>query len=417
MDGRRQYPVPRVVWVVAALVAVALCMPVLWHQIYANELNRLVDLEVYREAGASVRIGREVYDYRTPPPQLLAFTYPPFAAVLAVPLSWLSFMAAAWLWELVSLCLLIWLVVFCFRPLVPVWRAWLETKVGAARAAWTTAILAPMLLPAFMWLEPVRTTFRFGQVNIIIAALVVADCCMAATRWPRGMLVGVAAAIKLTPGLFIPYLWLSGRRRAAYVATATFLGCQLLAGAVIPGDSRQFWTDSLLDADRLGSNTVTANVAIRGALLRVHMPEALSTALLVVGVLAFLVIGVARALLASKAGAELAGVALIGLTSVAVSPVSWDHHLIWLVPAFAVLLADPWRPRRVVGTAVAAALFYTRIPWMSARLLRSTAGLADVWWRTFNLSFTIVTLILIVTLPLKSLTRISGPWGHRSRPL
>jgi alpha-1,2-mannosyltransferase len=274
-----------------------------------------------------------------------------------------------------------------------------------------------MMLPVMMWLEPVRTTFRFGQVNVIIAVLVVADCAMASTRWPRGMLVGIAAAIKLTPGLFIPYLWFSGRRRAAYVATATFIGCQLLAAAVIPGDSKDYWTDALFSSERLGNNKVTANVAIRGALLRLAPPKPVLTALVVVLVLAFLVIGMSRALLASRAGAELAGVTLVGLTSVAVSPVSWDHHLIWLVPAFALLLADPWRPRRVLGAAAAAAVFYTRLPWTGARLLKTAEGLADVPWRIANLSFSILTLILIVTLPLVSLTHISRPWGRRSRPL
>ncbi|MEO6715351.1 MAG: glycosyltransferase 87 family protein [Mycobacteriales bacterium] len=417
MDGRRQHSVPRVVWVVAAVAAVGLCLPLLWHQIHAQPPNRLVDLEVYRDAGESVRIGRDVYQHRTPLPQALAFTYPPFAALLSLPLALASFTTAAWAWEVVSLLLLIWLVAFCFRPLVPVWRAWLDPKIGTARAAWATALLAPMVLPAIAWLEPVRTTFRFGQVNVLIAALVVADCCTAFTRWPRGMLIGVAAAIKLTPGLFIPYLWLSGRRRAAYVATATFVGCQLLAAAVVPDDSKQYWTDALFNSERLGSNAATANVAIRGALLRLHLPHPIFIGLVVIGVLAFLVIGMSRALLASKAGAELAGVALVGLTSVAVSPVSWDHHLIWLVPAFALLLADPWRPRRLLAAAAAGALFYTRIPWTAARLLRSTEGIADAWWRTLNLSFTIAVLILVVALPLKSLTQLSRPWGTRSRPL
>lgn len=411
MNGRRPDPVPRVAWIIATVVAVALCAPIIWHQLYADPSRRLVDLEVYREAGRSVRMGRAVYEFTTPAPQDLPFTYPPFAALLAVPLALLTFTAAGWVWQLASFALLAWLVAFSFRPVVAEWREWFGARIAnSKRAGLITAALAPLLLPAMMWLEPVRTTFRFGQVNIIIAALVVADCCLSWTRWPRGMLVGLAAAVKLTPGLFIPYLWLSGRRRAAYVATATFVGAHALAAAVLPGDSKAFWTDALLHSGRLGDNTVTANVAIRGALLRLDPPGALFVALIVVGVLGALVIGMSRALLASRGGAELAGVALVGLTSVAISPVSWDHHLIWLVPAFAVLVADPTRSRRLVAALALAAVFYSRFAWSAGSVLRRTDGVAVIGWRTLNLSFTIALLVIIVALPLKSLAQLPRSW-------
>lgn len=412
MNGRRPAPVPRLVWVIAAAVAVGLAFPIVWHQVYANPLHRLVDLEVYREAGRSVRLGRGVYDFRTPSPQLLPFTYPPFPALLAVPLGLLSFRAAGWVWELANLALLGALVAFCFRPVVAQWREWLAARTSDRIAGWITAGVAPMLLPLMIWLEPVRATFRFGQVNVIIAVLVVADCCLTWTRWPRGVLVGVAAAIKLTPALFIPYLWLSGRRRAAYVATATFVGAQLLAAAVIPGDSKDYWTNALFHSDRLGDNKVTANVAIRGALLRLGPPRPVFVAVLVVAVVAVLVIGLSRALLASRGGAELAGVALVGLTSVAISPVSWDHHLIWLVPVFAVLLADPGRPRRLPAAAALAGVFYSRLPWWSASEGRAASGVAVAWWRMLNLSFTIATLVVVVALPLKSLSRLPRSWSR-----
>lgn len=411
MNGRRPAPVPRVAWVIAALFAVGLAFPIVWHQVHSRPIHRLVDLEVYREAGRSVQMGRALYGFSTPPPQNLPFTYPPFPALLAVPLGWMSFRIAGWVWELANFALLAWLVAFCFRPAVAEWREWLASRFGARTAGRITAGVAPLLLPMMMWLEPVRATFRFGQVNIIIAALVIADCCFTWTRWPRGVLVGVAAAIKLTPGLFIPYLWLSGRRRAAYVATATFVGCQLLAAAVIPGDSKKYWTDALFSSNRLGDNAVPANVSFRGALLRMHVPGPALAVLLVIGVVVMLVVGMSRALLASRGGAELAAVTLVGLTTVAISPVSWDHHLIWLVPAFAVLLADPGYPRRLLSAAGLALLFYSRIPWWSASILkRSGGGPIQGWWWTLTLSFSIATVIAIFAFPLKSLSQLPRTW-------
>jgi alpha-1,2-mannosyltransferase len=296
------------------------------------------------------------------------------------------------------------------------WREWLAARIGDRPAGWAAAVLGPLLLPLMIWLEPVRATFRFGQVNVFIAALVVADCCLTWTRWPRGLLVGVAAAIKLTPGLFIPYLWLSGRRRAAYVATATFVGCQLFAAAISPSDSKDYWTDALFHSDRLGNNRVTANVALRGALLRLRPPRPVLAVLLVAGVLVVLAVGLSRALLASRGGAELAGVVLVGLTSVAISPVSWDHHLIWLVPAFALLVADPGNRRRLAAAIVLAALFYSRLPWWAAAALRHKHGPVVVYWRTLNTSFTIATVVLILTLPLKSFSGLPRSWARGGYP-
>jgi alpha-1,2-mannosyltransferase len=391
---------PRVVFVAAALVALALSFPILWHQIYANPTNRLVDLEVYREAGRSVLDSRAVYAFRTPEPQDLPFTYPPFAAVLSVPLALVHFMVAGWLWELASLVVLIGLVGYLYRPVVRRWRDWLCSRYGDRAAALAAAALGPLLLPALIWLEPVRTTFRFGQVNIFMMALVVADCCLPRTRWPRGVLVGVAAAVKLTPGLFVPYLWLTGRRRAAYVATATFVAAQALAMAVIPGDSLDYWTDAFFSSGRLGNNRGTANIAIRGALMRWWLPGVVLAVvwLLIAG--GVLVLGMSRAVRASRAGAEVAGVTIVGLISVAVSPVSWDHHAVWLIGALALLVADPARTRRVVTAVLLAGWFYTRIPWWSSTSARRTDWPVRIFWRLMNQSFTWLVVALVLLVPL-----------------
>jgi alpha-1,2-mannosyltransferase len=405
-----------VVFVAAALVALALSFPILWHQIYADPTNRLVDLEVYREAGRSVLDSRAVYEFRTPEPQDLPFTYPPFAAVLSVPLALVHFMVAGWIWELASLVVLIGLVAFLYRPVVERWRDWLSTRYGDRAATLTAAALAPLLLPALIWLEPVRTTFRFGQVNIFMIALVVADCCLPRTRWPRGVLVGLATAIKLTPGLFVPYLWLTGRRRAAYVATATFVAAQGLAMVVIPGDSVDYWTDAFFSSGRLGNNRGTANIAIRGALMRWWLPGVILAAVLLVIAGGVLVVGMSRAVRASQAGAEVAGVTIVGLITVAISPVSWDHHAVWVVGALALLVADPTRTRRLLAAVLLAGWFYTRIPWWTSKPARLTDWPLRIIFRLTNQSFTWLVVALVLTVPLVVLARRAPDDGARLSP-
>ncbi|HZG93782.1 MAG TPA: glycosyltransferase 87 family protein [Mycobacteriales bacterium] len=409
-------PAARVVFVAAALVALALSFPILWHQIYADPTNRLVDLEVYREAGRSVLDSRAVYEFRTPEPQDLPFTYPPFAAVLSVPLALVHFMVAGWIWELASLVVLIGLVAFLYRPVVEWWRDWLSTRYGDRAATLTAAALAPLLLPALIWLEPVRTTFRFGQVNIFMIALVVADCCLPRTRWPRGVLVGLATAIKLTPGLFVPYLWLTGRRRAAYVATATFVAAQGLAMVVIPGDSVDYWTDAFFSSGRLGNNRGTANIAIRGALMRWWLPGVILAAVLLVIAGGVLVVGMSRAVRASQAGAEVAGVTIVGLITVAISPVSWDHHAVWVVGALALLVADPTRTRRLLAAVLLAGWFYTRIPWWTSKPARLTDWPLRIIFRLTNQSFTWLVVALVLTVPLVVLARRAPDDGARLSP-
>jgi alpha-1,2-mannosyltransferase len=401
----------RAVFLVAATVAVALSFPILWHQTHAQEYHRLVDLEVYRDAGRSLLDGRTIYTYRTPPPQLLPFTYPPFAAVISVPLALVSFTVAGWLWVLACLGIFAGLVAYAFRPAVRGWRGWLAERYGDDAAALATAAFTPLLLPVVVWLEPVRMTFRFGQVNIFIIAIVVADCCLRRPPWPRGVGVGLATAVKLTPGLFVPYLWLTGRRRAAYVATATFFVCQGLAVAVIPQDSVHYWTDAFFSSSRLGNNRQTANIAVRGALLRWFPPKLLFPLLVVLLVGAVLFVGLIRAVRASQQRAELGAVTLVGLTTIAVSPVSWDHHAVWVVLALALLVADPTKKLRLLLAVALAAWFYTRIPWWTSPLARTAPWPVKPFFRLLNQSFTWLVVALIVALPTQvpaAVRRVAG---------
>ena len=92
-----------------------------------------------------------------------------------------------------------------------------------------------MLFAACAYLFPMRDEMRFGQVDTVLLAMAVADCAARAPRWPRGALVGLATAIKLVPGVFIVYLWLSGRRRAAVTAAAAALAWTLGAWLLLPG--------------------------------------------------------------------------------------------------------------------------------------------------------------------------------------
>lgn len=352
-NGARRAPLATVL---AALLLVAVVGPLLWTRLYATPNLRMVDLAVYRAAGESLVHGRPLYGYLTPVPQLLPFTYPPFSAIVALPLAFMSGQAANWVWSLGTLFVLGWLVMVGFRPFV---RRFPASYRPLALCA---------LLGAMAWTLPVRDCFRFGQVGIFLAALCVLDCVLPNTRWPRGMMIGLAAAVKLVPGVFIPYLWLTNRKRAAVVATAWFVGVNIATAIAIPQASKAYWTSALFDSNRLGNNAGTSNQSVRGAFLRA-LPGNLGSALWVIVVIVVAIAAYRWARRASLSGYEVRGVAIVGLLSVLVSPVSWIHHLAgWIPLTIGVVLGDGRNLRRVLYALFGAVFFTLELPWWGSTI-------------------------------------------------
>ncbi|HEX5291080.1 MAG TPA: glycosyltransferase family 87 protein, partial [Streptosporangiaceae bacterium] len=179
----------------AWIAALAAIWPLVRGYLTSVPDQRMVDLGVYRTSGLSVLQGQPLYTVLTPPPQLLPFTYPPAAALFAVPLALLPWSAAQLAWVpfvYVPLAVIIW---FAFAPLLR------RVSPVPLRAAAFAVVFA-----AGAYLFPMRDEIRFGQVDTVLLALAVADCAARSPRWPRGVLVGLATAIKLVPGVFIVYL-------------------------------------------------------------------------------------------------------------------------------------------------------------------------------------------------------------------
>lgn len=348
-------------------VAVAAAAPVV-HQWLGNQPDqRLVDLEVYREGGLAVLRGAPLYDFLTQPPQLLPFTYPPIAAALAVPFTLLPWRAAQWAWTgLIYLSLVI-VVCYAFRDLIRRTGRWAPLTAG-------------VLVAAMTWLDPVRDQVRFGQVGLFLLAMCLADCCARTARWPRGMLVGLALAIKLVPGVFLIYFLVTGRRDALVNAVLTAVVATLGGFALLPSDSSAYWFGALLEGgDRTGAVDGTTNQAIQGIVARVldEGPARTLVWLALALVVAWFGFGWARrATLAADAasGADassllLAGVAIVGLLSVVLSPVGWIHHLVWMIAVVGALVGDGRDTRRCLVAFGLWLLFLFPVPWWARGLI------------------------------------------------
>jgi alpha-1,2-mannosyltransferase len=277
----------------------------------------LADLRVYRGAVLELRHHHSLYDFITA--NDAPFTYPPFAGVIMAPLAYAAERPIGTAWTVATVAL-----VFAMASIV-------------ARAADVPARLRPWLAPLTAALlfasSPVSSNLRFGQVSIGLAVLVLVDVLVLDGRRGQGILTGLASAIKLTPLIFIPMLWLGGRRRAAYLGAIAFAAAAGVTWLVLPDDSRRFWGTDLAQVNRLGHISTGGNQSFNGAMLRGHVDDHVRT--IVMLVVAAIVGGVAlwRARQAYRGGGILTALVIVGAASVVISPISWTHHQIWLVLA------------------------------------------------------------------------------------
>ncbi|MFJ9588076.1 glycosyltransferase 87 family protein [Streptomyces acidicola] len=273
-----------------------------------------------------------IYDYQVPG-TTYGFTYPPFAAVGMLPMALVSLDTA------IALCLLLNLAALA---------AVLYILAGPQlrRYGWYGTAVAACVLAL---LEPLRDTFSFGQVNLLLLALVLADAWLLSTgrgRW-AGVGIGLAAAVKLTPALFIGLLLIARRWRAAGLATAVAAAATAAAAWVAPDASRFYWTEALWDTNRIGRLAYVSNQSLQGVLARLAEPAEPSRAVWASLVLVVLCVWAWRTHRAVTAGDWVGAFAVTGLTACLVSPITWVHHLVWLLPSFAVLL----RHRRLLWLA------------------------------------------------------------------
>ena len=325
------------------------------------------ELVVYREGGLIVRHVSPAYNGHLASPLYdwtgqngVQFTYPPFAAVIFSVASVLPWTVLRWAMTLASLAALglsLWLT----------FGALGYRDRTAVRLAATLGVSALALAT-----EPVQQTLALGQVNLLLMLLVVADLLTAGagagrTRWWHGIGIGIAAGVKLTPLIFIPYLVLVRRYRQAAVATVTFVATVVLGYAVLPRDSGRYWVHGLVfNANRIVFLGTRGNQSLRGVLTRLAGSVTAGTAPWFAVAALVLVIGLAAAALLYRAGHPVPGMVACALTGLLVSPLSWDHHWVWVAPGLALLVHLGAQARGAVRAwwwAAAAVLFGVFAAW------------------------------------------------------
>jgi hypothetical protein len=322
-----QQPAARRRWV-APVVYGVLGLELVAVIVFAATYNA-IDFRIYMWGGHSVLQDDRLY-------LVLAFghwfTYSPFAAIVFVPIAALPLALARAGWDLLSVaalayCAVITLKLAGYRPS--------RTMVAGVTAA---------VLP----LDPMYQTLFLGQINLILLALILTDVWRAAHGRNAGIGVGLAAAIKLTPAIFILFLLLARQTKAALIAAGTFIACGLIGFGVAPRASKLYWERLSHDTRRVGAPYIS-NQSPFGAAIRIAGGQGHVGAWWIVIPLALGAIGLAAAAILARRQDWLGATAVTGTTGLLVSPISWAHHWVWILPALILLVRSGHRIAAAAG--------------------------------------------------------------------
>ncbi|MEC3952105.1 mannosyltransferase [Nocardia sp. CDC153] len=337
-----------------AALALSVLARLAWVLLLPNGMN-FVDLHVYVDGSANFGSGH-LYDYTDSsktPDFPLPFTYPPFAALVFYPLHFLPFTVVAIGWLLATMAALFGVVWLSFEMLVG--------TEGMREANWRTAAIAWTAIA--MWLEPVRSTFDYGQVNVFLVLL--AMVAVRSAWYVGGTLVGIAAGVKLIPAVTGLYFLARRRWLDAVWAAVVFVATILLTWLISPDETNKYFKELLGDARRIGPVASSTNQSLRGALSRILGHDVVSgppwiAAVLLTAVLAFF------AWRALDSDDRLGTLIIVELFGLMVSPISWSHHWIWLIPVILWLIYGPLR--EAAGARVLAGYWLVvtlvGVPWV-----------------------------------------------------
>ena len=317
-----------------------------------------IDFWVYVAGGQTVlKASGELYSIGipNPPNPSLMFTYPPAAGLVFAVLAPFGDVIGFNIFFGISLAL---------TALTALWLVAHFSGAGSIRAVFKGFWLRPAAITAFgltAALGPWRDTLALGQINIILFALVMIDFLNRSEQWPRGLLTGVAAGLKLTPLAFAFYFLVRGDWRGLRNMAFGFLATFGLGFLILPRESKIYWGELLPDTSRVGGGAYVDNLSFRGALLHFAGPEADVTVPWLLLCLAAAGAAAVVIRLATLAGADLLALAAAALLMLLASPVSWSHHWVWvavclpLVGAAVLALPRERRAMRITGWILLAA--------------------------------------------------------------
>ncbi|WP_328392418.1 glycosyltransferase 87 family protein [Nocardia sp. NBC_00416] len=349
-----------------------------------------IDLEVYRLGVEEWRSGGDLYGHlpETAADISLPFIYPPFAALALGIYALLPWAASVVTYLVVSVGALALTLFLVARQL---WPRHDQRKLALVVTATAT--------PLALLLEPIWATLDFGQVNLMLMGLVAADCLTRNPRWPRGVLLGIAAAIKLTPAAFVLFFLIRKDYKAAATAAISGAIATVIGFAVMPDESVRYWFGGFGNVGGLSGSEFQTNQSIQAVLARFQITGTLATALWLLAAVALVAVAVAA--IRRTGTPPMIALAVNAVVALLVSPISWSHHWVWVAPALLAMIGyattRPWSQVRgwyaaAVATAVVFVLAkHSDLPGNDGRELDWTA-----WQQFIGNGYVWFSLLLVV---------------------
>lgn len=287
----------------------------------------------------------------------LPFTYPPLAALLFYPMGGMT-LEQAWTVTTVTGMALLGLYVLVILHLAPFSRRWFGTTP-------VVTILAFLGVYGLLWnLYPIRFTLAFGQVNIALAILILWDLGRHREhKWGTGVLTGLAAGFKITPAAMGLVPLMQGRWRTVLGMGIGVAATVVVSAIFLPREVWDYFTAQLWQTDRVGEDARISNLSLNGSLQMLNLPEGWASSLWILLVLVVLVGGALGIRRASRARDVFSATLIGALVMLLISPISWEHHWVWVGPLLLALVPHNPRTARAwewaVGMVLAGLLLWT----------------------------------------------------------
>lgn len=274
----------------------------------------------------------------------MAFTYAPFAAAIFAPMALLPLKAAMLLHAISSV-------------LIAGFLGWVTTQFLVAKGVLILppsrvqfALTASFISALILFTGPWRETLALGQINPLLMGLIVFDLLVSTRKHPngfipRGILTGISAGIKLTPLVFLMYFVMRGDFKSAARMVATFGATVAVMWIAFPALSAKYWLSALGNTDRVGSLAVYENISLRGVVARLGFGDSVSNILWASASAVVIALGALAVRRLSAAGDNWSAVSATAIVMLLISPVSWNHHWVWVVVVIPAIIGK-WATRR-----------------------------------------------------------------------
>lgn len=359
------------------------------YEVFYRGFISTVDLAVYRRAGYDIVHSVPLYssNFGEKLNVKLGYVYPPISAIIFIPFGFLSMTYTKWIWSILSIFELFVVVKIGFHEVSKSYK-----KLQIPFLFFFTGL--------FLWINPMYSDLIYGQIDLLIMTLILIDLVYFVDhkrpKWLKeGLLTGLAAALKLVPLIFILYFLLVSDYKKLKNSIISFSVFTLAGFLIMPNDSKIYWFHYLEYTGGHDNAWYYLNQSADGILRRILASYWFELWVPLVALI--FIFGIRKAYVANKNNNEFLAVILIGLTGIIISPISWVHELVWIIPAIGYIL-NTGKTKQQVGAAVTYFIFTLfNLPYIGDNLINHYHMKALGYFVENEFGISLIVILVLLT--------------------